>query len=127
VSAQDAADGQTTSSSAAGSPKALAQVLPTVPNVLQTMAGEAGDPTLSDIFNVTASGTYVASGVLFILGPLFTGPVNAVLPPTRKQLTALAMERDVLMRPLALWVRGRMRSNGLGRGVHDQHVDLGST
>jgi hypothetical protein len=67
VSAQDAADGQTTSSSAAGSPKALAQVLPTVPNVLQTMAGEAGDPTLSDIFNVTASGTYVPSGVLFIL------------------------------------------------------------
>jgi hypothetical protein len=53
-----------------------------VPNALQTLAGEAGGASTSDVLNVTASATYVASGVLFILGPLFTGPVNAVLPPT---------------------------------------------
>jgi PPE-repeat protein len=81
VSAQDAAVGKA-GTSAAMSPKALSQVLQTVPNVLQALAGSPGDPTLSDIFNVTASGTYVASGVLFILGPLLTGPINAVLPPT---------------------------------------------
>lgn len=81
VSAQDAAVSKATTSAAA-SPKALTQVLQTVPNVLDTLAGQPGDPTLSDIFNVTASGTYVASGVLFILGPLLTGPLNAVLPPT---------------------------------------------
>jgi hypothetical protein len=45
----------------------------------------------------------------------------------RKQLTDLAMERDVLMRSLALWARERSKSDGLGRGVHDKHVDLGST
>ncbi|MCV7428456.1 PPE family protein [Mycobacterium montefiorense] len=81
VSAQEAAVSQA-STSAAASPKALNQVLQTVPNVLQTLAGDAGNPTLSEIFNITASGTYVASGVLFILGPLFAGPVNAVLPAT---------------------------------------------
>jgi PPE-repeat protein len=81
VTAQDAAVSQA-STSAAASPKALTQVLQTVPNVLQTLAGDPGDPALSEIFNLTASGTYVASGVLFILGPLFAGPVNAVLPPT---------------------------------------------
>ncbi|BBY20854.1 PPE family protein [Mycobacterium stomatepiae] len=81
ASAQDAAVGKA-STSAAASPKALTQVMQTVPEVLDTLAGAPGDPTLSDIFNVTASGTYVASGVLFILGPLFTGPINAVLPPT---------------------------------------------
>jgi PPE-repeat protein len=82
VSAQDAAVGQATSSSAANSPKALAQFTSTVPNVLQTLAGDAGGASTSDVLNVTASATYVASGVLFILGPLFTGPVNALLPPT---------------------------------------------
>jgi hypothetical protein len=66
----------------------LAQVVQTVPNVLQTLAGDPDDPTLSDIFNVTASGTYVASGVLFVLGPLLTGPINAVLPPTALGLAA---------------------------------------
>lgn len=79
--AQDAAVGKA-GTSATASPKALTQVLQTVPNVLDTLAGAPGDPTLSDMFNVTASATYVASGVLFILGPLLTGPVNAVLPPT---------------------------------------------
>ena len=82
VSAQDAAVGKATSSSAANSPKALAQFTSTVPNALQTLAGEAGGASTSDVLNVTASATYVASGVLFILGPLFTGPVNALLPPT---------------------------------------------
>lgn len=53
-----------------------------VPNALQTLAGEAGGASTSDVLNVTASAIYVDSGVLFILGPLFTGPVNAVLPPT---------------------------------------------
>ena len=48
-------------------------------------------PRLSDIFNVTASGTYVASGVLFILGPLMTGPINAVLPPTILGMAAPAL------------------------------------
>ncbi|MCV7413578.1 hypothetical protein AWC05_03765 [Mycobacterium florentinum] len=81
VGAQDAAVSKA-GTSAAASPKALNQVLQTVPEVLDTLAGAPGDPTLSDIFNVTASGTYVASGVLFILGPLLTGPINAVLPPT---------------------------------------------
>jgi hypothetical protein len=70
------------STSAAASPKALAQVVQTVPDVLDTLAGAPGDPTLSDILNISASGTYVASGVLFILGPLLTGPINAVLPAT---------------------------------------------
>lgn len=81
VGARDAAVSKA-GTSAAASPKALNQVLQTVPEVLDTLAGAPGDPTLSDIFNVTASGTYVASGVLFILGPLLTGPINAVLPPT---------------------------------------------
>lgn len=79
--AQDAAVSKA-ATSATASPKALTQVLQTVPKVLDTLAGAPGDPTLSDMFNVTASATYVASGVLFILGPLLTGPVNAVLPPT---------------------------------------------
>ncbi|WAC89354.1 PPE family protein [Mycobacterium sp. Aquia_213] len=81
VGAQDAAVSKA-STSAAASPKALTQVLQTVPAVLDTLAGEPSSPALSEILNVTASTTYIASGVLFILGPLFTGPVNAALPPT---------------------------------------------
>src|SRR5271163_2074284 len=53
---------------------------PTLPNVLQTMAGEASDP--SPFLNVGAGGTYIASGVLFILGPLLTGPIAGALPTT---------------------------------------------
>jgi PPE-repeat protein len=84
TSSQDAAVSQaiTTSAGSRMNPAAMTQVVNTVPNVLQTLAGESGGASTSDILNVTASGTYVASGVLFILGPLFTGPVNAALPPT---------------------------------------------
>jgi PPE-repeat protein len=84
TSNQDAAVSRAVTTSAGNqlSPTAMTQVVNTVPNVLQTLAGESGGATTSDILNVTASGTYVASGVLFILGPLFTGPVNAALPPT---------------------------------------------
>ena len=84
TSSQDAAVSQAVTTSAGNqlSPTAMAQVVNTVPNVLQTLAGESGGASSSDILNVAASGTYVASGVLFILGPLFTGPVNAALPPT---------------------------------------------
>jgi PPE-repeat protein len=81
VGAQDAAVSQA-STSAAASPKALTQVLQTVPSVLDTLAGESGSPALSEILNVGASSSYIASGVLFILGPLFTGPINAALPAT---------------------------------------------
>ncbi|SPM42967.1 hypothetical protein MNAB215_5188 [Mycobacterium numidiamassiliense] len=81
---QDAAVSRAVTTSAGNqlNPTAMTQVINTVPNVLQTLAGESGGASTSDILNVTASGTYVASGVLFILGPLFTGPVNAALPPT---------------------------------------------
>ncbi|UXA04349.1 PPE family protein [Mycobacterium sp. SMC-2] len=76
----DAVNRATGTSAAGNTRNALSQVVSTVPNVLQTLAGSPGDPTLSDIFNVTASGTYVASGVLFILGPLLAGPIGAALP-----------------------------------------------
>jgi PPE-repeat protein len=81
---QDAAVSRAVTTSAGNqlNPTAMTQVVNTVPNVLQTLAGESGGASASDILNVTASGTYIASGVLFILGPLFTGPVNAALPPT---------------------------------------------
>jgi PPE-repeat protein len=81
LGAQDAAVSQA-STSAVASPKALTQVMQTVPSVLDTLAGESGSPALSEILNVGASSSYIASGVLFILGPLFTGPINAALPPT---------------------------------------------
>jgi PPE-repeat protein len=79
IGTQDAAVSRA-STSAVASPKALTQVLQTVPSVLDTLAGEP--PAMSEILNVTASSTYIASGILFILGPLFTGPINAALPPT---------------------------------------------
>jgi PPE-repeat protein len=89
VSGQDAAVGRATSSSAASSPKAFAQVMSTVPNVLQTMAGETSDP--SPFLNVGAGGTYIASGVLFILGPLLTGPIAGALPTTSLGFAAPAL------------------------------------
>jgi PPE-repeat protein len=83
--------------STASNPTALRQVISQVPNVLQTLAGGAGDPTVSDVLNVTASGTYVASGVLFILGPLLAGPIGAALPTTSLGWTAPALGAAALL------------------------------
>jgi PPE-repeat protein len=88
--AQTAAVNKATTA-AASNPNALRQVVSTVPNVLQALAGDPGDPSVSDVLNVSASGTYVASGVLFILGPLLTGPIGAALPTTSLGLTAPAL------------------------------------
>jgi PPE-repeat protein len=89
--AQVDAVNRATTSGVTNNPTALTQVLNTVPNVLQTLAGDPGDPTASDILNVTASGTYVASGVLFILGPLLAGPIGAALPAFPLGMTAPAL------------------------------------
>lgn len=89
--AQVAAVNKATTSAVTNNPTALTQVVNTVPNVLQTLAGDPGDPTVSDVLNVSASGTYVASGILFILGPLLSGPVGAALPALSLGATAPAL------------------------------------
>jgi PPE-repeat protein len=105
--------------SATTSPTALRQVVSKVPNVLQALAGNPGDPTVSDVLNVTASGTYVASGVLFILGPLLTGPIGAALPATSLGLTAPALGAGAVLSagtPTASSVASAGTLVGAGRG-----------
>jgi PPE-SVP subfamily C-terminal region len=69
-------------SAATHSSSALSQLISTVPNVLQGLA--SGDPigTTADFLDFGSGWTFVASGVLFILGPLLTGPIGGLLPST---------------------------------------------
>jgi PPE-repeat protein len=89
VGAQGAAVGQRAGTSAAGhSQSVLSQLVSTVPNVLQGLA--SGDPTGSsvgstlgnsaDLLNFGSGLSFVASGVLFVVDPLLTGPISGALP-----------------------------------------------
>ena len=87
VGAQAAAVGQATgTSAAANTASVLSRFVSTLPNVLQGLASGAasGDPiaTSADFLNYASGWTFVASGVLFILGPLLTGPIAGALPAT---------------------------------------------
>jgi PPE-repeat protein len=77
VGVQAAAVGQAAGSAPANSLDALSQLISTLPDVLQTLAsGFTGD-----VLNNISGWTFVASGVLFILGPVLEGPVAGLVPP----------------------------------------------
>jgi PPE-repeat protein len=89
VGAQGAAVGQAAGASAAGhSQSVLSQLVSAVPNMLQGLA--SGDPTGSsmgsilgnsaDLLNFGSGLSFVASGVLFVVDPLLTGPISGALP-----------------------------------------------
>ncbi len=82
VGAQAAAIGQATGTSATFSASALSQLISTLPAVLQGLASGASAATTADYLNFASGWTFVASGVLFILGPLLTGPMAGALPAT---------------------------------------------
>jgi PPE-repeat protein len=81
VGAQAAAVGQAAGTSAAFSPRLLSQLISTLPTVLQAIATGATPATTADFLNFTSGWTFVASGVLFILGPLLEGPIAGLVPP----------------------------------------------
>jgi PPE-repeat protein len=81
VAAQATAVGQ-----AAANPAALSQLISTVPSMLQALAAELSPAALGevlngDFLNFMSGLTFIASGVLFILGPLLEGPIASVVPP----------------------------------------------
>jgi PPE-repeat protein len=83
VNAQNAAVSNVVGSSAAtNTPAALSNLVSTVPAALQTMA--SGDPvgTGTSYLDFSSGLTFIASGVLFILGPLLVGPIQGALPAT---------------------------------------------
>jgi PPE-repeat protein len=82
LGAQAAAVGQAAGTSAAFSPNLLSQLISTLPTVLQAIATGATPATAADFLNFTSGWTFVASGVLFILGPLLEGPIAGLVPPT---------------------------------------------
>ena len=84
VGAQAAAVAQAAGTSAAANGlTALSQLVSTVPNMLQGLAsGASSVSTATDFLNFASGGTFVASGVLFVLGPLLTGPIAGALPAT---------------------------------------------
>jgi PPE-repeat protein len=98
VGAQGAAVAQAASTSAGHSSSALSQLVSTMPQVLQGRASGSSlgpatglaDPLSgsmgsilgngADLLNFGSGWTFVASGVLFILGPLLAGPIAGGLP-----------------------------------------------
>jgi PPE-repeat protein len=89
VGAQAAAVGQAAGTSAAANPAALSQLISTVPTLLQALASEASPESIAalgellngDFLNFVSGFTFVASGVLFILGPILEGPIAGLVPP----------------------------------------------
>jgi PPE-repeat protein len=82
VGAQAAAVNHAVGTSAtARTSSTLSNLMSAVPTALE---GLAGDPTATgaDFLNFTSGWTFVASGVLFILGPLLVGPIAGALPAT---------------------------------------------
>jgi PPE-repeat protein len=125
VGAQAAAVGQAAAAGqAAANPAALSQLISTVPAMLQALAAELSPAALGEVLNGDflnfASGvTFVASGVLFILGPLLAGPIAGVVPP----LSALGVYGPVAGASGAAALAGDgapfapgLGSAGLGRG-----------
>jgi PPE-repeat protein len=124
VGAQAAAVGQAASTSAAANPAALSQLISTVPAMLQALASELSPAALGEVLNGDflnfASGvTFVASGILFILGPILEGPIAGLVPP----LSALGVYGPVAGASGAAALAGdgaplapSLGSAGLGRG-----------
>jgi PPE-repeat protein len=122
VGAQAAAVGQAASTSAAANPAALSQLISTVPAMLQALASELSPAALGEVLNGDflnfASGvTFVASGILFILGPILEGPIAGLVPP----LSALGVYGPVAGASGAAALAGdgapfAPGSAGLGRG-----------
>ncbi len=72
--------GQAVATSAAAGPDALSQLLGAVPASLQGLASGDRLATMADWLNFTSGWTFIASGVLFVLGPMLVGPVAGALP-----------------------------------------------
>ncbi|ORW89686.1 hypothetical protein AWC27_12370 [Mycobacterium szulgai] len=90
VGAQASAVAQAAGSAAGSNSAALSQLISTLPSVLQAMATGAAlapfttalqDVTAGEFLNFISGWTFVASGVLFILGPVLEGPVNGLVGP----------------------------------------------
>lgn len=90
VGAQAGAVAQAAGSAAASNSAALSQLISTLPSVLQALATGAAlapfttalqDVTAGEFLNFISGWTFVASGVLFILGPVLEGPVNGLVGP----------------------------------------------
>ena len=70
-------------STATNTPAVLSQFVSAVPNALEELAaGGDSSGTFADWLNFTSGWTFIASGILFILGPLLTGPIAGALPTT---------------------------------------------
>lgn len=84
VNAQAAAVGQAAGTSAGGkTATVLPQLASRVPTVLQGLAaGTTSGPTAADVLNFASGDTFVASGVLFVLGPALEGPVAGAAAAT---------------------------------------------
>jgi PPE-repeat protein len=80
LGAQAAAVGQAAGTSAALSPSLLSQLISELPSVLQAIATGATSATAGDYLNFASGLTFVASGVLFILGPVLEGPIGTLVP-----------------------------------------------
>jgi hypothetical protein len=99
-------------------------LISTVPAMLQALAAELSPAALGEVLNGDflnfASGvTFVASGVLFILGPILEGPIAGLVPP----LSALGVYGPVAGASGAAALAGDgapfapgLGSAGLGRG-----------
>ncbi len=124
---QAAAVGQAAGvSAAAPSASALSRLVSTVPTLLQNLAsGTLSLPSATDLLNFSSGATFVASGVLFILGPALTGPVKAALPAAAAIGPGLGPASGADER----WGAGPGRHRGVGRrrpGGVDRR-DVGAT
>lgn len=141
LSAQGAAVGQAAGTSAgAHSSSVLSQLVSRVPNVLQGLASGTGlgpatglgDPlsgsmgsilgNSADLLNFGSGLTFVASGVVFLLGPLLAGPIAGGLPISSlgwsgAELGASGVASLLAGAPGALSLGGVGMSAGLGRAA----------
>jgi PPE-repeat protein len=123
VGAQAAAVGQATgTSTAARSSTVLSRLVSMVPKLLQTLA--SGDDTFElngDYLNFASGWTFIASGVLFILGPVLEGPIAGALPATALGWSGAGLGASAVAglvdtgAPGALGLGGAGMSAGLGR------------